>query len=73
VLSCIRFVALTDLHPHRPRRRQLERIAGHVPVKKLGPGTYRLRSVLKDVAGVAHTFDTLFWVIPVPRFPRVGP
>ena len=39
------------------------RIAGHVSAKEFAPGTYRLRSILVDSAGVKHTFYSMIRVV----------
>lgn len=65
---CTRFVNISSFtHRNRAGTNRI-RIVGPVPARELVPGTYRLRAILTDAAGVKHTVYSWFRVIPAPRW-----
>jgi hypothetical protein len=64
---CTRFVEIAAFR-HADRIGAITlRLAAFVPVRKLAPGSYRLRSILLDTDAVRHTFYSTLRVITPPR------
>ena len=64
---CTRFVNIATFTHHDHVGTNRVRVAGKVPAGTLIPGTYRLRSYLRDAAGAWHTVYSMFRITPVIR------